>query len=362
MERCRYGPKIEIRHPEAPWTCPHCGFVHTPADLLRLDSDDCNARVPAKRSQASRRTRIDQLGRTSTLRIGLSLGLASRSKRYNAVVNDLEHLLVGSCSFTAAGWDKSFYPPGLKKSGYLGYYAEQFQSVEVDATFYGVPAEKTVRGWFAQTPDNFVLACKVPQTITHDSCLVNCDIQFREFINVMSLLDHKLGPMLFQFPYFNKKQFPRPDEFFARLRGFLPKLPSGLRFALELRNNDWICTEFLDLLREHHVAFALIDHPWISRPSALMHQADVVTSDFVYVRLLGDRNAIEEVTQTWDKTVIDRSRELAEWSAVVDNLLARDLKVYTYVNNHFAGHSPETIRQFLEMLRERQKKLRHAAE
>jgi uncharacterized protein YecE (DUF72 family) len=84
----------------------------------------------------------------------------------------------------------------------------------------------------------------------------------------------------------------------------------------------------------------------------------VATTDFVYVRLLGDRYAIEEVTKTWDKAVVDRSRELAEWSAVVDALLSRGLKVYTYVNNHFAGHSPETMRQFLEMLRGRQKKVR----
>ncbi len=277
---------------------------------------------------------------------------------YNAVVENLDHLLLGSCSFTAEGWEKTFYPPSLKKSGYLGYYAEQFKSVEVDATFYRIPAEKTVRGWFAQTPQDFVFACKVPQSITHESCLVDCDSQFRAFVNVMSLLEHKLGPMLFQFPYFSKKVFPKPEEFFARLRAFLPKLPSGFQFAVEIRNKAWVRPELLDLLREHHVAFALIDHPWMSRPGELTKKGDVVTADFVYVRLLGDRYAIEEVTKTWDKTVVDRGRELAEWSAVVDALLSRGLKVYTYVNNHFAGHSPETMRQFLEMLRERQKKVR----
>ncbi len=278
---------------------------------------------------------------------------------YNSGVENLDHLLVGSCSFTAEGWEKSFYPPGLKKSGYLGYYAEQFKSLEVDATFYGVPAEKTVRRWFAQTPEDFVFTCKVPQSITHEACLVDCDSQFRDFMNVMSLLEHKLGPALFQFPYYNKKQFPRPDEFFARLRAFLPKLPLDFRFALEIRNKAWVCEELLDLLREHRVALALIDHPWMTRPSAI---GDVVTTDFAYVRLLGDRYEIEKLTQTWDKTVVDRRRELAEWSAVVDALLSRNLKVYTYVNNHFAGHSPETMRQFLEMLRERQKKLRQTAE
>ena len=119
------------------------------------------------------------------------------------MVEKLDHLLLGSCSFTAEGWEKSFYPPRLKKAGYLGYYAEQFNSVEVDATFYRIPSEKTVRGWYEQTPENFVFACKVPQSITHESCLVDCDDQLRAFVDVMSGLQHKLGPMLFQFPYFN---------------------------------------------------------------------------------------------------------------------------------------------------------------
>ena len=273
-------------------------------------------------------------------------------------MEELDHLLLGSCSFTAEGWEKTFYPPGLKKAAYLGYYAEQFHTVEVDSTFYRIPSEKTVSGWYAQTPDDFTFACKVPQSITHEACLVDCDAELNAFVHAMSLLQHKLGPILFQFPYFNKKVFPRPMEFFNRLRAFLPKLPEGFGFALEIRNKAWVGPELLDLLREHRVAFTLIDHPWMARPGALMKTGDVVTSDFVYVRMLGDRYAIEEVTKTWDKTVIDRSRELAEWTAVVDALLSRGLKVYTYVNNHFAGHSPETMRQFLEMLRQRQKKVR----
>ena len=281
---------------------------------------------------------------------------------YNAGVEKLDHLLLGSCSFTAEGWEKTFYPPGLKKSAYLGFYSEQFRSVEVDSTFYRIPSVKTVQGWFAQTPQDFTFASKVPQSITHEACLVDCDGELKAFVSAMSLLEHKLGPMLFQFPYFNKKVFPRPEEFFGRLRKFLPKLPEGFQFALEIRNKAWVRPELLDILREHAVAFTLIDHPWMARPSELMREGDVVTSSFVYVRLLGDRYAIEEVTETWDKTVIDRSRELAEWSAVVDALLSRGLKVYTYVNNHFAGHSPETMRQFLEMLRERQRKSRRSSE
>jgi uncharacterized protein YecE (DUF72 family) len=272
-------------------------------------------------------------------------------------VDKLDNLLLGSCSFTAGGWEKTFYPPGLKKSAYLGFYAGQFGTVEVDATFYGIPSEKTVRGWYEQTPDRFTFACKVPQSITHESGLVDCDDQLMGFLNVMSLLEHKLGPMLLQFPYFNKKVFPRPQEFLERLCAFLPKLPQEFRFAVEIRNKDWVGPELLDLLRKHNVAFTLIDHPWMARPSELLRNGDVVTSNFAYVRLLGDRYAIEEITKTWDTTVVDRGPELAEWSGVVDSLLSRDVKVYAYVNNHFAGHSPETMRQFLEILRQRQKRV-----
>jgi uncharacterized protein YecE (DUF72 family) len=280
-----------------------------------------------------------------------------RQVAYNAMVERLDHLLMGSCSFTAQGWEKSFYPPGLKKPAYLGFYAEQFNTVEVDATFYGVPSEETVRRWYEQTPEDFVFACKVPQSITHEACLVDCDDQFDEFVKVMAGLQHKLGPMLLQFPYYNRKASVGSAEFLNRLRTFLPKLPRDLRFAVEVRNKEWVGSELLDLLRKYKVAFTLIDHPWMSRPSELMRHGDIVTSDFVYVRLLGDRYAIEELTKTWDKTVVDRSSELLEWSAVVDRLLTRELKVYTYVNNHFAGHSPETLRQFLEMLRGRQQKV-----
>ena len=118
-----------------------------------------------------------------------------------------------------------------------------------------------------------MFACKVPQSITHESCLVDCDDEFREFVSVMSGLQHKLGPMLFQFPYFNRKASVGLEEFLDRLRAFLPKLPASLRFALEIRNKDWVGPELLDLLRKHKVAFALIDHPWMSRPSELCAMA-----------------------------------------------------------------------------------------
>jgi uncharacterized protein YecE (DUF72 family) len=143
-------------------------------------------------------------------------------------------LYIGTSAFTAAGWEGSFYPEGTKPADYLSDYAKRFNSVEIDSTFYRTPAEATVRGWASKTPDGFVFAAKVPQVITHEKVLVDCDAEFKQFVEVMDSLGEKLGPLLLQFGYFNKKAFLGVNDFLARLRPFLKKLPKGHRFAVEI--------------------------------------------------------------------------------------------------------------------------------
>src|ERR1700681_3502728 len=110
-------------------------------------------------------------------------------------------LHLGTSAFTAAGWEGSFYPAGMKPAEYLSYYATKFDTVEVDSTFYRTPSQATVQGWRNKTPNGFVFAAKVPQVITHDKVLVDCDAEFSQFIETMDLLGDKLGPLLFQFGY-----------------------------------------------------------------------------------------------------------------------------------------------------------------
>jgi uncharacterized protein YecE (DUF72 family) len=111
-------------------------------------------------------------------------------------------ILLGTSSFTASGWNGSFYPRGMKPSGYLAFYAERFRTVGVDSTFYACPTASTVQNWNARTPDGFIFSVKVPQTITHDKVLVNCDAEAAEFLEVMDTLGGKLGPIVFQFRFF----------------------------------------------------------------------------------------------------------------------------------------------------------------
>src|ERR1700693_1140626 len=96
-------------------------------------------------------------------------------------------LYIGTSAFTAAGWEGSFYPAGTKPAEFLRYYTTRFNSVEVDSTFYRTPSEATVRGWDQKTPDGFVFAAKVPQIITHEKVLVDCDTDFKQFVDTMDI-------------------------------------------------------------------------------------------------------------------------------------------------------------------------------
>jgi uncharacterized protein YecE (DUF72 family) len=258
-------------------------------------------------------------------------------------------LRLGTSAFTAAGWEGVFYPEGMAASEYLSHYAREFDCVEVDSTYYRVPSAQMVRGWYEKTPKGFLFAAKVPGTITHEKVLTDCDEEFRRFVDVMEGLGEKLGPLLLQFPYFNKKAFAGPEEFLERLEKFLKKLPREHRFAVEVRNKTWLGPRMLELLREHGVALALIDHPWMPRPREILARMDPVTADFTYVRWLGDRKGIEEQTKTWDKVIVDRRRELAEWVEAIRKFNQRSVDVFAFANNHFAGHAPATIRQFWEL-------------
>jgi uncharacterized protein YecE (DUF72 family) len=260
----------------------------------------------------------------------------------------MSEIRVGTSAFTAAGWETSFYPKGMKPADYLTYYATKFNTVEIDSTFYRTPSQKTVQGWADKTPEGFLVAAKVPQTVTHDKCLVDCEDEMGEFVDTMDLLgDDKLGPILLQFPYFNQKTFKSGDEFLARLKPFLKALPKGYRFAIEIRNKNWLTAQFADLLREHHVALALQDQSWMPLPAAMSF--DYLTADFTYIRLLGDRKGIEKQTKTWDKVIVNRSKELRGWVDVCEHTIKRGVSTFVYVNNHYSGHAPKTVADFLKL-------------
>jgi uncharacterized protein YecE (DUF72 family) len=246
---------------------------------------------------------------------------------------------IGTQGWNYEAWVGPFYPEGTRPADYLTIYARGFDTVEVDSTFYAIPVAKTVRGWAQRTPNDFVFALKLPQEITHERRLRNADDLAAEFFDRVRELGPKLGPVLIQLgPDFGPTELPAVAQ-------FLPKLPRDIRFAIEFRQRGWIHDGVLALLAEHHVALALSDGRWIPRKQ-MMQLATRPTADFLYVRWMGADQSIVD----YSRIQIDRSRELETWTGVLWPYAEQGREVFGYVNNHFAGHSPESARELQRLL------------
>ncbi len=271
---------------------------------------------------------------------------------------------LGTSSFSETDWVGPFYPEGTKPRDFLAYYATRYSTVEVDATYYAIPSRRTVEGWSRKISDDFILSAKFPRSIVHggegrrpdpDIVLVpDATHEARDrFLEVMSIMGKRLGPLVLQFPYFAKAVFPSPSEFLERLDAFLDGLPDDFRYAVEIRNRNWLKKPFVDLLRRHDAGLVLVDQSWMPHGDEVVDQLDAVTSDFAYIRLLGDRKEIEAITDTWDKEVIDRGDRLERWADLVSRLVEREVEILIYVNNHYAGHAPATADRLHDMIIER---------
>jgi uncharacterized protein YecE (DUF72 family) len=256
------------------------------------------------------------------------------------------HIWLGSCSCTAKGWKSAFYPRGAASDSYLSFYSQAFPAVEIDSTFYAIPPVHSVESWAAHTPEGFCFTAKAPRSITHDRVMEGALPEVEAFCRALEPLGPRLGPVLLQFPYFNRQTFPDDALFLNRLRSFLPGLPREFRWALEIRNRSWIGPELLDLLRASSVAFTFISHPWMPEPEEYERPADLITAPFSYIRWLGDRHRIEELTTSWDQTLVDRTDDLKKWVGVVRTLEPLVKDIFAFANNHYSGHSPATLREF----------------
>jgi uncharacterized protein YecE (DUF72 family) len=193
-------------------------------------------------------------------------------------------LLVGTSGYSYKEWVGPFYPEKLPASEMLRYYAERFRTVEINNTFYRMPAESMLEQWLQQVPDQFTFTLKAPRRITHTQRLRESESSVAEFLRRAGALGEKLGVVLFQLPPFLKKDVPR-------LRDFLALLPSGQRFAFEFRNATWQDDEVYELLRTRGAILCVTDTDNGDTPF-------VATADCGYVRLRRTHYDDEEL-QAW---------------------------------------------------------------
>ncbi len=242
-------------------------------------------------------------------------------------------LFLGTQGFSFPDWVGPFYPTGTKRGAFLEEYARRFPIVEIDSTFYGVPRPTTIQGWYERTPEHFQFAAKFPKLITHEKKLDRALGDAEAFVGTMQALGDKLSVLILQFAY----DFT-PDNI-DRLDDFLGSLPEGPRYAVEIRNRAWLASDLRDVLSSHNTALVLQDLHY-------MPKLDWITADFTVIRWLGRRKDI----MVFDRIQIDRTQELEAWAKWVRRFLDGGVDVYGFFNNHYAGHSPDSVRQFSAML------------
>ena len=180
-------------------------------------------------------------------------------------------IYVGTSGFLYKNWIGDFYPSDLPKYKYFEYYVKFFNSLELNSTFYRFPKTTTIRSWKYKIKDNFKLSIKANRIITHTKKL-KCDKKLKEFLEVVSILEEKLGAVLFQLP-------PSLKFDLERLENFISKLDKKLRYAIEFRHNSWYNQNTYKLLKDNNIALV-----WHDFNQDFIFEK---TADFEYVRLHG---------------------------------------------------------------------------
>ena len=237
------------------------------------------------------------------------------------------NLHVGTIGWSYNFWKGNFYPNKTASKEFLAYYATQFNTDEVDSTFYRIPNKQTVTNWKEQTPEDFLFSLKFPRVITHVKMLKDCQQETSTFLDRVVLLKEKLGCLLLQFPSAFGTQH------LSLLKSFLKNLPKGYRYVVEVRNKKLLNSDLYSILKDYNIVLAWADSP-------IMPQTNEVTSDFIYIRWEGDR---KKVKGTLGKIEADRREDLKLWAEKIKPFLERKITVFGYFGKYYSGYPPSDI-------------------
>src|SRR5262245_23081402 len=228
---------------------------------------------------------------------------------------------IGTSGYNYPEWRGSFYPEKFPTGRMLPYYAERFDAVEVNYTFYRMPNAKTIAGWDRETPAGFSFALKASQRITHFARLRDVGEPLRYFLDTARALGPKLGPILFQLPPNFKKDL-------SRLGDLLALLPADLRFAFEFRHESWHADDLFERLRRSNAALCIADSEKLTTPLE-------GTADFGYLRLR-DEGYTPAALEEWGRSV---SRLQPGWK-----------DTYVFFKHEESGIGPTLATQFRTLL------------
>jgi uncharacterized protein YecE (DUF72 family) len=245
----------------------------------------------------------------------------------------------------------------------LSEYAQTFPTVCGDFAFYQFPSEQYWAKLFDATPDEFVFSFKVPEDITvatwptharygkragqQNEHFLDANTFAQFFTSRLEPYGKRVGPLIFEFGTFNKSTFPTPADFMTRLWPFLESVPKGFRYAIEIRNQEYLSPGYFGLLASHNVAHVF--NAWTRMP-ALDQQARLpgaYTADFTVVRaLLARGRNYEQAVKTFEpyrlnQETNEQAREGIRQIATETRSLKKD--AFIYINNRLEGNAPSTI-------------------
>ncbi len=235
---------------------------------------------------------------------------------------------IGTSGFSYGHWRGIFYPEDLKSKDFLSFYAQHFDTVEMNNTFYHTPRDSSIKKWVSETPQNFVFSIKASKFITHIKRLKDVEDSLRLFLQKAELFDDKLGVVLFQLPPSLKADIPL-------LGDFLSLLPKGRRFTVEFRHKSWLDDKIFTLLSDYNVAFCISDTPRYP-------YAEVVTANFSYIRLHG-----HEVLYASSYS----NEQLMHYAEFIRMWNKKGVQFFVYFDNDFYGYAVKNALKLKEILK-----------
>ncbi|WP_237684299.1 DUF72 domain-containing protein [Pseudaminobacter soli (ex Zhang et al. 2022)] len=241
--------------------------------------------------------------------------------------SNLPPVRIGTSGWHYRDWWGPFFPEGVKQKDALRYYATRFDCAELNAPFYRTPTEAAVEAWFSSTPDDFRFAWKASKFITHWRRLIVNENSMNLLEQRISLLKHKLGPVLFQLP-------PKMECNLERLAIFLKHLPKGRSYSFEFRHLSWYQARVFELLGDHNAALCLSDHADAPAPCE-------VTADWVYIRNHGPSGR-------YHGSYIDG--QLRDWAESIATWRGEGRQVWCFFDNDVKSAAPADAERLIELV------------
>jgi uncharacterized protein YecE (DUF72 family) len=248
---------------------------------------------------------------------------------------------LGCSGWSYEDWKQVFYKPAIAAKQMLPFYAKIFNTVEINSTFYRLPATPVItESWVKRTPADFIFAVKFPQDFTHarKARLQVTEEDLRPFFEiVLEPLERgkKLGPILIQFPNSFKADYPLLENFFTYL-------PSQYSYTVEFRHLTWLEEQkkTMALLSKYNIAYCIVSEK-------ILPPISEITADFAYIRWHGLNEPKQEKYLIYDYSYTE---EQLQWWVPMIKKLADEVPVYGYFNNHPNGQAPANCNQIKKML------------